>query len=333
MILYLTNAKTTNLLDFLLEQKEAYPLHKIEGNIDMKNFVIRDMANYSHFAEIVINKEIVVNDDKTFVHAIEEFHTMYDARITVICEELEETSSLFKALLSIGVGNIITSSNLVEIQRDIVSCLSVSGLNRYEASERVKPKPKHEHYNFKCSNVRIGVVGSQSRIGTTTFALGLVNWLGKVGATACYIEANKSNILSYIAKEYGLAGVKESFEVDSMQFSKAAPEQPCNFEVYDFGSLNEKIISNLEYMQEVVLTCGVKIYELPYTALSLKELRETSIYVSPTFFAEETMERYENVFANEMHEVLQPVYQPDFMNSELARVNYKKMIEKYIAAE
>lgn len=41
-------------------------------------------------------------------------------------------TSLLKALLSIGVGNIITPSNLVEIQRDIVSCLSISGLNRFE---------------------------------------------------------------------------------------------------------------------------------------------------------------------------------------------------------
>lgn len=333
MILFLTNSKTTNLLDFLTDTNEDYAVHKIQANIDMRYFAVGDMANYSHFAEIIINRDAVVNDDETLVQTIEEFHTMYDARITIIAPKLAMSAPLFKDLLTIGVGNIITSENLVEIQKDIVKCLSETGLNRYEVKPRPKPKLKQEHYRFNCENIAIAVVGSQSRIGTTTFALGLTNWLSKVGAKVCYIEANTNNILPAIAKEYGVDGATENFAVDNMEFAKGKPSMSGNFHIFDFGTLSENNFAKFEQMELLVLTCGVKIYELPYTAFSLQKLSQTSAYILPTFFGDDTMTRYENLFANPMHQLLQPVYQPDFMNNELAKVNYKKIIEKYIVAE
>lgn len=325
--------KATNLLDFLKENEATSQIHKLEGMLDMKNFVIRDSINISHIDELIIYKAATISTDKDFAEAIEEFHMMYDARVTVIAEGMKETDPLFKALLGVGVGNIIISDDLVKIREDIVKCLSVTGLERYEASERATPKHKGEHYKFVCKNVRIAVIGSQNRIGATTMALGLVNWLDKVGATVCYIENNASNILPYVSKEYGLTGVTDSFKVDNMEFTRNVPKEPCNFEVFDFGNLSEKVISNIKHMDEVILTCGVKIYELPYTVMSLKQLSETDAYIFPTFLVDGNIERYENIFVNEQHTMLESVYQPDFMDSELAKKNYKKMIERHIAAE
>lgn len=333
MILYLTSKSTTNLLDFLNKYKVEYPLHKIEGTIDLKHFVIRDIANYSHFTELIIQKEIVSNDEETFLHAIEEFHTMYHARVTIICSGLEDKSTFIEKLLEIGVGNIVNATDLRSIQADIEKCLTKEGLGRYDANERAEPVNLAEMYQFSCENIKIGVVGSQSRVGTTTMALGLVHWLGMVGATTCYIEAHEKSILPFIAKTYDVSGVTDYFEVNQMQFTTKTCQNPSNFKVYDFGSVKEEMRECLNLMDVVIFVCGVKYYELPYTVKGLQFFKDTKAYIYPSFYVEGDLERYSNIFVNEHHELLQSVEQSDFTNSEDARVNYKRIIERYIAAE
>ena len=50
------------------------------------------------------------------------------------------------------------------------------------------------HYRFDFRNV--AVIGSQSRIGTTTAAMGLSAWLARVGASVCYVEAHAGTHLA-----------------------------------------------------------------------------------------------------------------------------------------
>lgn len=50
--------------------------------------------------------------------------------------------------------------------------------------------------------VRIAMISSQSRIGTTTMALGFAAWLGSVGASVAYVEKNANGIIPYLSDAY-----------------------------------------------------------------------------------------------------------------------------------
>lgn len=202
MILYLSSQQHTNLLDFLAEKEDALPVKKMTGNFMLKQFVIYDMRNFSHCTELVLDRIAFGDEDRDFAQAIEEFLTMYNARITVICEGLKESDPLCRALLDAGVGNIVTNVEIRGMQEEIRQSLSSQGMTRYAPKERKKLKVQGAHYHFMADGVRIAMISSQSRIGTTTMALGFAAWLGSVGASVAYVEKNTSGIIHYLSDAY-----------------------------------------------------------------------------------------------------------------------------------
>ncbi len=286
-----------------------------------------------HITEIILVRDAADNSDDELIQSIREFHTMFNPRITIFDEKLTENNKLFKDLLEVGVGNIITSSVLKEVKDDIVKSMSEKGLERYEAKERAKPATFGENYKFECSDIRIGVIGSQSRIGVSTMGLGLIYWLNKVGATSSYINKAGGLLLQVVAKEYGETYSADGFDVENVHFTEKEPQGSYNFRIYDLGVTNNDFKAKTEDMDIIILMCGIKRFEIPYTGNTLKQADETKLYYHPTFFTEELLNETESLFKNPLHTMLQPIYQPDYADIELSRVNYKNIIKNYIAAD
>ena len=329
MILFLTTNQKTNLLDFLKLDGVELPIKKMVGSFNLQRFIVSDMRNFSHLTEVIFERTAFDDTDSEFVEAIEEFMTMYSARVSVIYEGLDTDSTIFRNLLGIGVGNLIVSTDIYEIQSEITECMSESGMQRYNVKERVKPRNTGDHYHFECQNIRIGVIGSQERIGVTTTAVGLASWLVKVGATACYIEANKQKRLQHIAMEYGEEITDNRFSANNIDFMSAEPTDEYNFKVYDIGTTANMDL--IEGMDIVLVMCGIKMYELPYTAKVLKQLERTYAYICPLFLAEDRREDFIHLFQTEFYTPLYIEYQPDFTDSTPNKKNYKLMIQRYIA--
>jgi hypothetical protein len=54
MILYLSSAQHSNLLDFTgLYDRDSTTIKKMAGNFVLKQFIVYDMRNFSHFSEVV----------------------------------------------------------------------------------------------------------------------------------------------------------------------------------------------------------------------------------------------------------------------------------------
>ena len=173
MILYLSSTQHTNLLDFTgrYDPDSDMPIKKLVGSYLLKQFVVHDMRNFSHFTDVVLDRLAFGDDDSEFAEAIEEFLTMYHARVTVICEGLTPADPLFQALLDSGVGNIVCDTEIAAIQCEIAECLSEQGMTRYQPKERVKKAEGCKRYRFDCENIHIAVISSQPRMGATTTAM------------------------------------------------------------------------------------------------------------------------------------------------------------------
>lgn len=332
MILYLSSTQHTNLLDFTgwYDADSDMPIKKMVGNFVLKQFIVYDMRNFSHVSEVVLDRIAFGDDDGEFAEAIEEFLTMYNPRITVICEGLSGDSPLFCSLLDSGVGNIVCSTDIAEIQREILECLSEQGMVRYAAKERTKKTGGRRTYRFDCENIHVTVISSQSRMGATTTALGLCAWLAAVGASVCYVEENESNILTTMAAAYEMEPMGEGWRMDGVQYGTKPPAEPVNFIIHDLGcqpGLNEKVYD----VGLLVIVCGTKTYELPNSVRLLKRLDTVDAYILCPFTHEAVRSDYAAILQSNFHKVLFLDYQPEPTDDMSNSKQYKTMMTKYIA--
>ena len=328
MILYLSSTQHTNLLDFTgrYDPDSDMPIKKLVGSYLLKQFVVHDMRNFSHFTDVVLDRLAFGDDDSEFTEAIEEFLTMYHARVTVICEGLTPAAPLFQALLDSGVGNIVCDTEIAAIQQEITECLSETGMTRYSPKERPAPVGGVK-YRFDCQNIRIAVVGSQPRIGVTTAAISLCHWLQGVGATACYVEDNESRVLPILARSYGMEQDGDGWRFEGVQYRRQEPETPVHFIVRDMGS-SGVVPQETDLM---VMLCGTKAWELPYTA-KLKRTQDGSYaYILCPFVVEDSRGDVAEALQDDYHKVLFLDYQPEPTDGAANAKQFKTMITKYIA--
>ena len=327
MILYLSSTQHTNLLDFTgwLDPDSDTPIKKMVGSFVLKQFVIHDMRNFSHFTDVVLDRPAFGDDDAEFAEAIEEFLTMYHARVTVICEGLTPADPLFQALLDSGVGNIVCDTGIDGIQQEIRECLSDAGMTRYNAKER--PPKEGVKYRFDCENIRILLTGAQPRVGVTTAAIGLCHWLQSVGATVCYVDESGGNTLPLLARSYGMERDGDAWLFEGVRYGNREPEMSANFIVQDAGSA-ETAPQNADVL---ALVCGTKVWEIPHTA-KLKRAQEGNYaYLLCPSVLEENRENVAEALQDDYHKVLFLDYQPEPTNGAINAKQFKMMIAKYIA--
>ena len=328
MILYLSSQQHTNLLDFLAEKEDALPIKKMTGNFMLKQFVIYDMRNFSHCTELVLDRIAFGDEDRDFAQAIEEFLTMYNARITVICEGLKESNPLCRALLDAGVGNIVTDVEIRGMQEEIMQSLSSQGMTRYAPKEQKKTERKGECYRFMADGVRIAMISSQSRIGTTTMALGFTAWLGNAGASVAYVEKNASGIIPYLSDAYEMDEEAGGYRLEKMWYGTQTPHGGFHFLLEDYGTGRPDADADI-----LLLVCGTKPYEIVHT-MKLLEMYETkAAFVLCPFVESALQNTYVEAFQTDYHKVFFLEYQPDCMNGSPNAKIFKNIIERYIAGE
>ena len=325
MILYLTSQQHMNLLDFYSQKEDGKPIKKMIGNFVLKKFVVYDMRNFSHCSELVLDRLAFGDSDEAFVEAIVEFQTMYQARVTVIVEGLSEPDGLFQGLLDAGVGNIVTEPDIERMQEEICLCFCDSGLGKYHVREKKEAYCEGDRYTFLCSRVQIAVVGAQNRIGTTTVALGLANWINMAGGTACYVEGNDSGHMECIAEGYEMETEGGGYMLDGVGYYREQPEREYQFIINDFG------VNIPQTMQDIlILVCGTKPYELPDTIRLLQYYREQELIILFPFVANGLRETYKKAFQTSGQRVLFLNYQPDCLEGLPNAGIYKNIVRKYI---
>lgn len=332
MILYLSSTQHSNLLDFAgwQEPEGETPIKKMVGSFVLKQFVIYDMRSFSHFSDVVLDRPAFGDSDSEFAQAIEEFLTMYSARVTVICEGLNQTDPLFTALLDSGVGNIVCDTEITVIQREITECLSDTGMLRYHARERHAQADGGVKYRFDCENIRIAVLSSQPRMGATTATVGLCAWLYSVGASVCYVEANGSRHLAALARGYDMEPEDGGWKMDGVEY-RTTPGKPVNFIVQDLGSEIDTGQELAEAADLLLLVCGTKPHEYPYTVQLCRRFEANYANILCPFVAEESRTDFAEALQSDYHKVLFLAYQPEPTSSAVQEKTFKTMIANYIA--
>lgn len=256
------------------------PIKKMSGAFKLKQFVIHDVRNLSQFDFLIIDLKALKDNETEIIEAITAFGTMYSARIILFAEGIDCSSPLISKLMDLGIYNIITSTDFEDIKEEMLECVSLDGKDmrsairsKYFSMEEIKEKEKAE-YSFLCRDIKIAVVGAAHKVGTTTTAFNLVNFLVNAGAEAAYVEANTNEHLKLLPRYY-----KDMFDNENYIDYKGAkyyfrgnfPEEN-NFVVIDFGTIGQCKLQAVKQC-ELLIVCGTtKPYELDFVKNALKEL-------------------------------------------------------------
>jgi hypothetical protein len=257
MILYLSRNESANLLDRAASENSLH-IRKMSGNFCLSEFIVRDMRKFASCRYFCVERLAVTEKNSEFIEALQSFRMMHSARIIVIRESASETDSFTRELVRIGVTDIVTAPDTDGKLNQIAECLSDEGMRKYRPKEVmvreyddetdeeketlaqsiVLREMEDEQYRFDCVNVRIGVIGATRRVGTTTAALGLTNFIKNHGGTACYAALNVNRHLETIALAYGFDAEEDYYTYDAIDFYESMmPKYDYNFVILDFGDL------------------------------------------------------------------------------------------------
>lgn len=222
------------------------------------DYTIFDISQYDTDAEKIAETIKLIcknNNSQPIIYAVP--YSEYTTKLNIF----------FKA----GFKDFVTAPTLQGMKTQFEHCLS--GYNHsvtyteFSALKTDEDKVK-----------KIGVMGTQRRIGTTTYALQLVKYFQKNGYKACYIEANETKYLMDLMRAYNIADFDEKYgriqydNIDHYELSDMLNEivDLYDYAVFDFGCMDEAYYRDLYLeMNKKICVAGTGVSE---TSLTLKIL-------------------------------------------------------------
>ena len=141
----------------------------------------------------------------------------------------------------------------------------------------------------------------------------------------CYVEANESGHMERMAVDYGMEADGRGYVLDGVGYYREQPGKDYQFIVTDFG------MDGPQTMQDIlILVCGTKPYEIPYTIGLLEYYGEQEAVILLPFVAQGLRGTYAEAFQSDRHRVLFLDYQPDSLDGLPNAGQFKSIIKKYI---
>lgn len=284
MILYLTSEARVNLLDFL---EQEFPIKKLTGSFSLLSFVVKDMRNFAHASFVVLDRMAISESDEDLIQALLSYQTIYGMRVVIIAEGLPIGSPLVQKLIQIGIFEIVTASEIGQIQDELNECFSDDGMQRFKltapaevAAEKGSSQfhPEQTKYKFACTNLRVAVAGSDRRVGTTITAMNLVCWINAHGGRACYVEANSNNHLAHIIHLFEPVKTGNAYRLEGNDlYMTEELSQKYNVIVMDCGVLGERIQESFS-AADIRLLCGSALpYDLAQFYRAIERCKALSV--------------------------------------------------------
>lgn len=162
-----------DLFDEICRQKGIL-IQKQIGQLNLKKLIIEGIANFSHISYFAVDLCALKNSEDEVIEAFTAFQSMYNARIIFLDFLHTPNEKLFPKLLTAGNYNIVTKDENVE--QAINECMSELG-RQYKTALR----QTNNEMRIDDNTIKVGICGSQSRVGTTTQSILLVKALELYG--------------------------------------------------------------------------------------------------------------------------------------------------------
>ena len=333
MLLYLTSNEHINLLDFLNDE-HGIIIKKLSGTFSLRQFVLGDLRSLNHFQYMVIDLNAIKDLNSDILEAVNAYKKMFTSRLIFYIEDVKTHHDLVHELIENGIFNIVTATDIEDIKAELLKSISDLGISKREVMLKLSPNDSSFNtaihaYEFSKKEIKIAVTGVQNRVGTTTMAINLANYLSSIGAKVCYVEANEHDHLSKLPTFYqGMTSKDDVILYNGVKYLSLHSEchDEFDFIIYDMGVIDTRIISAIRNNCDAAILCATgKPYEMNDIEKYKILLDSTLLNTIFSFVAESDQHKYLKLhkdihFAN---------YTPNCFDSDVNKEFWEQIIEPY----
>lgn len=287
MVYYISSQVFQQTISTTLKEQNHVVLQSIvENHMLLYKYVKNNIAKFgSDIDTFLIDLSALDDSDEDILNAVKTLRTLHDtARIIIFASTRLPGDKLLSDLFSLGILNIIATSDYLGLKQELITCLSEKGKSFKDALTFKDVRENVEVIGKErlkvVSRVLIGVTGSQPRMGVTHNVIILANYLRKLGFLVAAVEKNQSGDFERIRSGHGeklhgyyfnMHGVDYYPEVLDKEKMRIITDQSYNFIVNDYGGLDScDKMDFLKCHKKLILT-GSKTWELHFLRRILKE--------------------------------------------------------------
>ena len=334
MLLYLSSNDHINLLDFLNDE-HGIIIKKLSGTFSLRQFVLGDLRSLNHFQYMVIDLNAIKDSNSDIMEAVNAYKKMFTSRLIFYIEDMKEHHDLVHKLIENGIYNIVTATDVETIKTEFLNSVSDLGISKRDIMLKLTPeefafKTSMDSYEFSKKDIKIAVTGVQHRVGTTTMAINLANYLSSIGAKVCYVEANEHDHLSKLPAFYQGMIVKDDVILyNGVKYLSLHSECHDDFDfiIYDMGVIENRIISAIRKNCDATILCATgKPYEFNNIEKHINLLDTTPINIVISFVAESDQHKYLKLYKD----IHFSNYTPNYFDGEINQSIWLSVIKPFI---
>ncbi|MBF8982597.1 hypothetical protein IZY60_03500 [Lutibacter sp. B2] len=334
MLLYISSNENIGIFDFL-SNEHGMVIKNLSGSFSLNQFVIHDMRSLNHYSYFAIDLKALKDTEDEIIEAIIAFKSMFSSRVILYIEDIKNNERLIEQLIEHGIYNIISADTVDDLKEEIQRTISDIGISKRDIKLKLNKTYGTENcyipeYYFENKDIKIAVTGVSHKVGTTTIAMNLCNYLAGIGASVCYIEANNNGHIQKLPSVYlGMTVKSDCIIYNGVKYLSlnSHSDEEYHFVIYDMGVIERKTIKAIKNNFDVSITCATaKPYEIGAYDKAIDLLDDVRVHTIFSFVQDNAKTKLQEQYGN----VLFSEYTPDLFDSEKNKDIWDQILDKYI---
>ena len=326
----------------------------IMDEFSLSTFLKSELKSYMFHNPFVFDVSCCEEQGDDFIALLEGITLQKDdAKIVVYAGNFYAGDEFLDKLVHRGFTNITANysdvddkTNIEMMAADLKECLQEGGLSkqkwrRYDKSfdafaearemaaiaEKEKAKPVYSE-----AKISVAVVGAQSRIGTTSFAIHLADYFRDRSAEPVVVSVQQKGQeqLEMMCDTFDGKSENSIYSINGIDFCVPASEtdKKYNAEIYDFGNTDTSEIDFSEF-DKVYLIGGTSWNELPMVYTAQIPMNKVNYTVALNFANQKDIDKYGEILSPNLNEVICAPYEPDLFSSAAFEDIFDKAFEDF----
>lgn len=333
--LIITRNENAGLFRKICSETGAGQRELIGSDWSLALFLKRDLKNYTYHSHYVFDVSAFKEKGDELVSLVEGVTYQNDnANVVIYADGFYAGDDFLDKLVHSGITNIVAGypdlnekDNFAAMTEDLKECLT-TGLSKTkwrrfdnsfdafaqareaaEIAEKEMSKPRYSK-----ADLHIAVVGAQSRIGATAFALRLAEYFHSRDGESVVVCAAKRGIpqLEMMNELYGGTEQDGIYTISGIDICSAdvEPKRSYNAEIYDFGNTRTSELDFKDF-DKVYVVGGTSWNEIPMIYAAQPPLNNINYTVAVNFSDNEAVEKFREALSVNLNDVISLPFEPD----------------------